>query len=84
MTCTPIARYFGTPGAAGQAEGFNNHVRVDCVVRKHKLAPECFPLGKSLVAALIREKIIAEPIWLSVHSGEELAGEAFGEVFDFE
>lgn len=77
---TPIARYFAWHPA--YSEGFNEHWRIDCFVKRHKLSPKQMSLGKALVAALLKEKLCAEPLWLSVHSSEELEGEAYGEVFE--
>ncbi len=38
-------------------------------------------IGEQLVAALIREQLCAEPIWMSAHTSDEIKGKAYGEVF---
>ena len=76
---TPIARYFVWQPEF--VDGSHKHWRVDCFVRQHELSPAPMSLGESLVAALIREQLCAEPIWMSAHSSSELDGKAFGEVF---
>lgn len=77
---TPVAFYF--MWRPEYVEGVHAHWRVDCFVREHPLAPEPTTVGRTLVAALIREGLCAEPIWLSVHQSKELMGQAFGEVFE--
>lgn len=77
---TPIARYFGWKPEF--VEGFNPHWHVDCFVRVHELAPDAMSTGQALVAALMREGLCSEPIWLSVHKSEELEGQAYGAVFE--
>ena len=79
---TPIARFFCSRPVF--IEGFHAHWRADCYVRQHKLSPSPEWLGKELVAALRREDICTEPIWVSWHSSSELGGEARGEVFELE
>jgi hypothetical protein len=78
-TLTPIARYF--VWRPEFVEGFNGHWHVDCFVRQHALSPDPTELGECLVAALVREGLCAEPIWMSVHRSDELTGKAYGEVF---
>jgi hypothetical protein len=78
-TLTPIAYYFSWRPEF--VEGYHGYWRIDCFVRKHKLAPNPMHLGRLLVAALTREGLCAEPIWMSAHESNELGGEAFGEVF---
>ena len=77
---TPIARFFAW--RPSYFEGLHPHWRVDCFVRKHKLAPEAGWLGKVLTEALIQNDICELPIWTSWHSSEELHGAAFGNIFD--
>ena len=79
---TPIARYFSWHPAF--VEGINRHWRVDCFFRRHALSPAPIPCGEALVAALVREKLCSEPLWLSVHNSEELEGKAYGEVSEAE
>jgi hypothetical protein len=79
---TPIARFFCTRPEF--VEIFHPHWRVDCYVRDHALAPKPEWAGRALVAALQREGICAEPIWVSWHSSSEIAGEALGKVFELE
>jgi len=54
----------------------------------HPLAPktqaEALKLGTDLVGALSAQRLCNEPIWLSVHRSQELQGQAFGEVFDYD
>jgi hypothetical protein len=76
---TPIARYF--VWQTEFVEGFHQHWRVDCFVRQHKLSPEPMSLSELLVAALVREKLCTEPIWMSARESDELNGKAYGEVF---
>ena len=76
---TPVGRFFCTRPLF--IEGFNEHWRVDCYVREHRLAPEPALAGKCLVAALKRESICLEPIWVSWYSSKEHGGEAQGEVY---
>ncbi len=76
---TPVARYFVWQPEF--VEGFHKYWRVDCFVRQHRLSPEPTHLGEALVAALVREGLCAEPIWMSAHRSEELKGKAYGEVF---
>jgi hypothetical protein len=78
-TLTPIARYFVWQPEF--VEGCNRYWRVDCFVRQHALSPDPLELGESLVAALVREGLCAEPIWLSAHRSDELKGRAYGKVF---
>jgi hypothetical protein len=79
---TPVVRYFAW--RPKYSEGVHEHWRVDCFVRVHELAPEPIIIGRAIVDALVREGLCDEPIWLSVHRAEELKGEAFGEVFDYD
>ena len=79
---TPIANFFGTRPV--YAENFKDHWRIDCFVRKHPLSPNPKQLGLALVEALKTNQLCKDPIWVSWHSNEELGGEAFGEVFDFD
>jgi hypothetical protein len=80
-TLTGVARYFAWQ--PDFIEGYNRYWRVDCFVRRHSLAPsEPLVLGRALVAALIRENLCAEPIWLSSHRSEDEKGEAYGNVFE--
>lgn len=78
-THTPIAYYF--VWRPEFTEGINRHWRVDCFVRKHALSPDPMELSESLVSALVREGLCAEPIWMSAHRSDELSGKAYGEVF---
>lgn len=80
-TSTPIGCYFITRPDIG-AEGFYPHSRMDCFVRNHRLAPAEDWLAKRLLEALLANKNIAEPIWVSWHRADELGGEARGAVFD--
>lgn len=80
---TPIGRYFTTKPNIG-AEGYHPHSRIDCVVRDHKLAPAEDWLARRLVDALLKDALVAEPLWVSWHRAKELGGEARGEVFDFD
>jgi hypothetical protein len=79
---TPVARYFAWRPEF--IEGFHAYWRVDCFVRIHALSPDPMKMGEALVAALLRESLCAEPIWLSVHQSEELQGKEYGEVFDYD
>jgi len=79
MTLRGIARYFVWQPEF--TEGYNRYWRVDCFVQQGPLAPDPVVLGEALVAALVREKLCAEPIWLSWHRSEELKGKAYGEVY---
>ena len=76
---TPIARYF--VWRPEFVEGYHKYWRVDCFVQQHKLSPEPMSLGESLVAALVREQLCAEPIWMSAHTSSEIKGKVYGEVF---
>jgi hypothetical protein len=76
---TPIARYFVWKPEF--TEGYHKHWRVDCFVYQHRLSPDPMSLGESLVAALIREQLCSEPIWMSAHTSNELKGKAYGQVF---
>lgn len=80
---TPIARFFVSSPPLS-VEGFNDHRRVDCYVRKHELAPEQRWLAKRLTDSLIERGVVTQPIWLSWHSSVEISGEALGEVFDLD
>lgn len=80
---TPIARYFVSSPLVS-AEGFHKHQRLDCFVRRHDLAPQPAWLGRCLADALAQAGSIREPFWVSWHSSQEEAGEARGEVFDFD
>jgi hypothetical protein len=79
---TTVARFFSWHHQF--TEGFQAHWRVDCFVKKHPLSPMPKILGAALGEALIREGICSEPMWVSWHRSEEIAGKAFGEVFDFD
>jgi hypothetical protein len=82
-TLTPVARYFAWQ--PDFTEGYNRHWRVDCFVMRHPLAPrEPTLLGQALIAALIREDLCDEPIWLSTHRTDDEKGQAFGNVFEDE
>jgi hypothetical protein len=74
---TPIARYF--VWRPEFVEGYHKYWRVDCFVRQHKLSPDPMSLGESLVAALVREQLCAEPIWMSAHTSDEIKGKACGD-----
>ena len=82
-TLTPVARYFAWQ--PDFVEGFNRHWRVDCFVTRHPMVL-CEPilLGQALVAALIRENLCDEPIWLSSHRSDDEKGQAYGNVFEDE
>jgi hypothetical protein len=79
-TLTPVANYF--VWRPEFVEGFQPHWSVDCFVRQHKLAPEPTRLAELLVSALVREGLIAEPIWMSAYRSEEIAGKKYGDVFE--
>jgi hypothetical protein len=80
---TPVALYFAWQ--PDFVEGYNRHWRVDCFVKRHPLAPgEPMKLGHALIAALRREDLCEEPIWLSSHRSDDEKGEAFGNVFEDE
>jgi hypothetical protein len=65
-------------------EGYFPHVRLDCYVTNHSLAPDPAWLARALLDALLRHGSIAEPIWLEWHHSSNSDGEARGEVFDFD
>jgi hypothetical protein len=78
---TPVALYFAWQ--PDFVEGYNRHWGVDCFVKRHPMAPvEPMILGKALIAALKRENLCEEPIWLSSHRCDHETGQAFGEVFE--
>ena len=80
---TPIDRYFVWRPIF--IEGFHDHWRVDCIIRVHPRAPKKpMPFGKSLIEAHEREGLCDRPIWLSLYSGQEIDGQPFGEVFDYD
>jgi hypothetical protein len=80
---TPVALYF--VWQPDFVEGYNRHWRVDCFVKRHPLAPrEPMILGQALIAALRRENLCDEPIWLSSHRSDDEKGQAFGNVFEDE
>jgi hypothetical protein len=79
-TLTGIARYFAWRPEF--VEGYHSHWRVDCFVKRHALAGEPMQIGEALVAALIREGLCTEPIWLSAHRSDDEKGKAYGEVWD--
>lgn len=81
-TWTPIARYFAWRPVF--IENFHPHWRIDCFVRKHKLAPRPEKLGRALATSLIEAGLCERPVWVSWHKSEELGGDAYGEVFDFD
>lgn len=81
-TLTPIARYFAWRPEF--AENFHPHWRIDCYVRKHRLAPNPESVGRALTQTLLRQGLIDEPVWTSWHTSRELKGEASGEVFDLD
>ena len=81
-TMTPIARYYVWKPQF--IEGFHEHWRVDCFVRQHKLAPDPKTIGEALVQALKTQELCDEPIWLSCYDSKEVAGQAYGEVFDYD
>jgi len=54
-------------------------------VNRHPLAPgEPMTLGQALIAALKREGLCNEPIWLCSHRSNDEKSEAFGKVFEDE
>ncbi|MGF6256614.1 hypothetical protein [Ensifer sp. ZNC0028] len=80
---TPVARFFASrPRIA--AEGFHKHTRLDCFINDRKLVPQPERLAERILAALIRNGSISEPIWLGWHRSEEIGGRAHGAVFDFD
>jgi hypothetical protein len=80
-TLTPVALYFAWQ--PNFIEGFNRHWRVDCFVKRHPLAPgEPIVFGRALVAALVRENLCCEPIWLSSYRSDDEKGQAYGNVFE--
>jgi len=80
MNLTPVAWYFAWQPLI---IGFNGRWRVDCFVKRHPLAPrEPISLGQALVAALMRENLCEEPLWLSAHRTEDEKGQAYGNVFE--
>jgi hypothetical protein len=80
---TPVALYFAWQ--PDFVEGYNRYWRVDCFVKRHPLSPrEPMLLGQALIAALIRENLCDEPIWLSSHHSDDEKGQAFGNVFEDE
>lgn len=80
-TSTPVAYYFVWRPDVG-VEGYHLHWRIDCFVHDHQLAPVPRWLGTTLADALLNAGSVSEPLWVSWHSSNELAGEARGEVFD--
>ena len=77
---TPIARFFASRPKF--IEGFNAHWRLDCFVREHALAPDPALLGDALLQALIANRVLEVPVWVSWHRSSELGGKALGEVFE--
>ena len=77
---TPVARYFARQ--AEYSEGFNPHWRLDCYMRKHKLAGNPEKLTRALAQGLIAAGHITEPMWMSWHRSEELAGDKRGALWE--
>ncbi|RVG73601.1 hypothetical protein CN223_25215 [Sinorhizobium meliloti] len=80
---TPVARFYVTQPRL-PVEGYHEHMRLDCFVNDRKLVPEPDRLAQLLLHALVRQQAISEPLWLSWHYSEELAGQNYGDVFDFD
>ena len=81
QTLTPVARFFAWQ--PDFTEGYHRHWRVDCFVMRHPLAlSEPILLGQALVAAVTREELCDEPIWLSTHRSDDEKGQAYGNLFD--
>ena len=80
---TPVARFFVTKPEIG-AEGYHPHSRVDCVVFHSALVPDPASLARRLTDELLARRPVQEPLWLGWWTGQELSGEARGEVFDFD
>lgn len=79
---TPVARFFAY--RPGYIENAHPHWRVDCFVRRHRLARDAERISRDLVAALVSMGYCHEPIWVSWHRSKEIKGAAYGEVFDFD
>ena len=79
---TPIARYFAWRPEF--IENFHPHWRIDCFVRKHRLAPKPERLGRALTEALLESGLVQEPIWVSWHMSREVKGIAIGQVYDLD
>jgi len=77
---TPVGHFFAWRPEF--IEGFNAYWRIDCFIKSQAPAVPADQTALDLVAALVREDLCAEPIWVSWHRSEELAGQAFGEVFE--
>lgn len=82
VTLTPVARFFAYRPV--YIENVNPHWRVDCFVRKHRLARDAERISRDLVAALIGKGYCEEPIWLSWHRSKELEGRAYGDLYDLD
>jgi len=82
VTLTGIARYFAWKQEF--IEGYNSHWRIDCFVRRHLLAADPTLIGDALVAALVREGLAAEPIWLSTHRSDDEKGKPYGKLYEEE
>ena len=80
---TPVV-HFAAFRAKLADEGFNRHWRLDCYVRRHKLAPEPKWLGESLAESMLKQRLLEEPLWVSWHESDEVGGKAYGEVFEDE
>jgi hypothetical protein len=80
---TPIARFAAFYPKFAE-EGFHRHWRLDCYVRRHKLAPKPEWLGERLAESLLERHVVEEPLWVSWHMSEELKGKAYGVVFSDE
>jgi hypothetical protein len=80
VNLTPVAYFFATRPEF--IEGYHAHWRLDCFFQDHKLTPNPLSVGEQLVEALKKENLCSDPLWLSVHQSTELAGKAYGEVFD--
>ena len=79
---TPVARVFLTAPDVGAAEGVEQHMRLDCFVRDHVLAPDPAWLARVVCHQLLRQGWVQEPLWLEwCQTTSPHGGEAIGAVF---
>ena len=78
---TPVASFFVTTPPV-DTENILRHLRIDCIVRDRPGAPNPAWLARNLATAMLAQKLVQEPLWLSWWLAKELGGEARGHVFD--
>ena len=79
---TPVARYFVTRPT--HVEEVRPHWRLDCYVRRHRLAGNPEAMTRALAQSLVAQGHCPEPMWLGWHRSTELGGDTRGDLWDLD